>query len=174
MLFRSRFFFGTDTLTSKSSVVKRTRFHFFSEAHIGYHGTKEERSLSEGDFENVIVLSTEFYEEVIAHPIPTDFEVVRILSAAPAILDLFVWLSYRCFTARGKESIPIFGDFGLVQQIGTTEYTRPRRFRQKLAQWLRTIRLLWPECPAKISSDGLYLVIDHATAVLSKEQSAHI
>jgi hypothetical protein len=100
----------------------------------------------------------EFYEEVIAHPIPTDFEVVRILSSAPAILDLFVWLSYRCFTAHGKESIPIFGDFGLVQQIGTTEYTRPRRFRQKLDQWLQTIRLLWPECPAKISSDGLYLV----------------
>jgi hypothetical protein len=172
-IFGATIFFGTDTLTSKSSVVKRTRFNFFSEAQIWYHGTKEGRSLSEGEFENVIVLSTEFYEEVIAHPIPTDFEVVRILSSAPAILDLFVWLSYRCFTARGKESIPIFGDFGLVQQIGTTEYTRPRRFRQKLDQWLGTIRLLWPECPATISSDGLYLVIDHATAVLSREQSAH-
>jgi hypothetical protein len=34
---------------------------------------------------------------------------------APAILDPFVWLSYRCFTARGEESIPIYGDFGLVQ-----------------------------------------------------------
>src|SRR6058998_3802079 len=73
--------------------------------------------------------------------------------------------SLRCFTAKGKESIPIFGDFRLVRQIGTVEYARPRRFREKLNQWIRTIRLVWPECPAKISSDGLYLLVDHAAAV---------
>ena len=83
-------------------------------------------------FENVIVLSDEFFQEVMAHPIPTDLEAVRLLASAPAILDLFVWLSYRCFTAKSKESIPIFGVFGLVHQIGPAEYVRPRRFREKL------------------------------------------
>ena len=89
---------------------------------------------------------------------------MKLLASAPAILDLFV-CSYRCFTGKSKECIPIFGDFGLVRQIGTVEYARPRRFREKLNQWIRTIRLVWPECPAKISSDGLHLVVDHATAV---------
>ena len=80
--------------------------------------------------------------EVIAHPIPTDLEIVKFLSSAPAVLDLFVWLSYRCFTAKEKEAIPIFGPFGLVQQLGAVEYARPRKFREKLLQWLRTIRLV--------------------------------
>jgi hypothetical protein len=48
---------------------------------------------------NVIVLSEEFYEEMMAHPIPADLEAVKVLVAAPAALDLYVWLSYRCFTA---------------------------------------------------------------------------
>ena len=120
------------------------------------------------NFENVIVLSDEFFQEVMAHPIPMDLEAVRLLSAAPAILDLFVWLSYRCFTCRRKESIPIFGNFGLGRQIVSVEYARPRRFREKLDLWIGTIRLLWPECPAKISSDGRYLVIEHAAPVLSE------
>ena len=46
-------------------------------------------------YENVIVLSNEFFEEVTAHPIPADLEAVKVISSAPAVLDLFVWLSYR-------------------------------------------------------------------------------
>ena len=54
-------------------------------------------------FENVIVLSDEFYREIVAHPIPADLEAVKVLASAPAVLDLFMWLSYRCFVAKGKE-----------------------------------------------------------------------
>jgi len=60
----------------------------------------------------VIVLSDEFYREVSEHPIPADLGAVRILASAPAVLDLFVWLSYRCYTANGRESIPVFGTRG--------------------------------------------------------------
>ena len=67
---------------------------------------------------------------------------------------------------EGVETIPIFGEYGLANQIGTVEYSRPRRFRAMLEQWLRTIRVMWPECPARISSDGQGLVIQHAPAVL--------
>src|SRR5262249_16900970 len=146
----------------KAKVVHRARFNFFREAQIWYNRMTDERIVGTR-FENVIVLSDEFFQEVMAHPIPTDLEAIKVLAAAPAIVDLFVWLSSRCFTARGKESIPIFGEFGLVQQIGTVEYARPRRFREKLDQWIRTIGILWPQCPAQISADGRYLVIDHGT-----------
>ncbi len=56
-------------------------------------------------------------------------DAVKLLAASPAVLDLFMRLSYRCFTAKGTESIPLFGDFGLANQIGTTD-SRPRRFRR--------------------------------------------
>ena len=164
--FGATIFFGTDSLTSNAKVVHRARFNFFSEAQIWYHRANEDRLLGD-PYENVIVLSNEFFEEVTAHPIPTDLEAVKLLSSAPAVLDLFVWLSYRCFTSKGPERIPIFGPFGLVHQLEAVEYARPRKFREKLHQWLKTIRLVWPECPAQITADGESLSINPATSIHS-------
>jgi len=163
-IFGATIFFGTDTLTSKAKVVQRSRFNFMSEARIWYSRTPDQRALS-SDFENVIVLSDEFYQELVAHPIPNDLEAIKLLAASPAVLEHYMWLSYRCFKAKGKEMIPLFGDFGLSRQIGSVEYSRPRRFRGMLEQWLTTIRALWPECPARISSDGQSMCVMHAPAV---------
>lgn len=89
-----------------------------------------------GGFENEIVLSDEFFREVTTRSIPTDLEAAKALSCAPAALDLFMWLSYRCFTAKAEERIPIFGDFGLAAQLGSADYARPRKFRERLERWL--------------------------------------
>ena len=122
-----------------------------------------------GGFENVIVLSDEFYREVTAHSIPTDLEAAKALSSAPAALDLYMWLSYRCFTAKRQERIPIFGEFGLVAQLGSAEYARPRKFRERLDHWLDLIRCLWPGCPAQVSRDGESMLVQPAMALAAKE-----
>jgi hypothetical protein len=168
-IFGATIFFGTDTLNGKVKLVERSRFHFLREARIWYHRRPEQTVLS-SDFENVIVLSDEFYGEIIAHPIPTNLEAVKVLAGAPAVLDLFLWLSYRCFLARDEEAIPLFGPFGLAQQLGSIEYTRPRRFRAKLAQWLDTIHALWPECPARLSADGQFLLVRPGSAVRTHQR----
>jgi hypothetical protein len=49
------------------------------------------------EFENVVVLSDEFYREVSSHPLPNDLEAVKVLAGSPAVLDLYIWLTYRCF-----------------------------------------------------------------------------
>ena len=162
-IFGATMFFGTDSVTSTAKVIQRSRFNFLREAQIWYNRQPDQRVLGE-EFENIIVLSDEFYQEVIAHPIPTDLEAVKVLAAAPAVLDLFMWLTYRCFVARGPESIPIFGPYGLVAQIGSVEYSRQRRFTAKLEQWLRTIRVMWPACPARVVG-GRDLVLDHAIGI---------
>ncbi|HEX7359219.1 MAG TPA: replication protein RepA [Bryobacteraceae bacterium] len=121
-----------------------------------------------GGFENEIVLSDEFFREVTAHAIPTDLEAAKALSSSPAALDLFMWLSYRCFTAKGPERVPIFGDFGLAGQLGSTDYARPRRFRERLERWLDLVRALWPACPARIVSGGSHILIQPAAALAAK------
>ena len=87
-----------------------------SEAQIWYTRSAEQRVLS-SEFENVIVLTEDFYREVTEHPVPNDLDSVKVLASTPAVLDLYMWLSYRCFKAKGPESIPIFGQFGLVAQL---------------------------------------------------------
>ena len=84
----------------------------------------------------------------------------------PAALDLFTWLSYRCFVAKGRERVPLFGESGLVSQLGSADYSRPRKFRERLEGWLNLVRSMWPECPASIDSNGTGLYVDRANAVL--------
>jgi hypothetical protein len=167
-IFGATIFFGTDGFRGHAKVVQRSRFSFFREAQIWYSREPDQYPLSD-QFENVIVLSDEFYREITAHPIPADLEAVKVLAGAPAVLDLFMWLSYRCFVARGREAIPLLGPFGLASQIGSIEYARARRFREKLDQWLKIIRVLWPECPAHLSKDGRSLIVDRGRAVLTAE-----
>jgi hypothetical protein len=46
---------------------------------------------------------------------------------------------------------------------------RPRRFRAMLEQGLRTIGVIWPKCPARISAGGQAVSIDHGVAVGPKD-----
>jgi hypothetical protein len=95
------------------------------EARIGY-SRDPNQALLHGAFENEIVLSDEFFREVTAHSIPTDLEAAKALSSAPAALDLFMWLSYRCFTAkcateeilRAPRAMARFGSLALARLPG--------------------------------------------------------
>ena len=160
-IFGATIFFSTESSRSTATVVHRSRFSFLREAEIWYSRTNSTTTET-----NVITLSDEFYAGVSGQPIPADLEVIRLLAAAPALLDLCMGLSYRCFVAKGPEGIPLFGSFGLTQQLGCVEYSRPSRFRAMLEQWVRTIRSLWPECPAFVSADGSRLRIACRAAIL--------
>jgi hypothetical protein len=61
-----------------------------------------------------------------------------------------------------------FWNFGLASQLGSADYKRPRKFRERPERWLRPVRLLWPDCPAQISGDGGYLLIQPAVALARK------
>jgi len=166
-VFGATIFFGTDMQREKATVTHHARFNFMREARIWYSRDPNQEILP-GCFENEIVLSDEFFREITTHSIPTDLEAAKALSSSPAALDLFMWLSYRCFTAKGQERIPIFGDFGLAGQLGSADYARPRKFRERLDRWLDLVRVLWPSCPAQISWDGDDILIQHAVALAAK------
>ena len=164
-IFGATIFFGTDTQRQKAMVVHQARFSFMTEARIWYSRHSDQETLP-CEFQNEIVLSPEFFKEILDHPIPTDMEAAKALSCAPAALDLFTWLSYRCYVAKGRERVPLFGDSGLVSQLGSADYSRHRKFRERLDGWLNLVRAMWPECPAMIDSNGTGLYVDRANAVL--------
>jgi hypothetical protein len=76
-----------------------------------------------------------------------------------------MWLSYRCYVAKREERIPLFGPSGLVNQLGSVAYVRPRKVREKLQQWLALVRSMWPQCPARITDDGIGLIVAPASAI---------
>lgn len=81
-IFGATIFFGTDSTRLRARMIRRSRFNFLREAQIWYNRNGAQGVLSD-DFENVIVLSDEFFDEVMAHPIPADIEVVKVFGSNP-------------------------------------------------------------------------------------------
>jgi hypothetical protein len=107
-IFGATIFFGTDSLSGTARVVQRSRFSFFQEAQIWYSRDPQQYPISD-QFENVIVLSDEFYREITAHPIPADLEAVKVLAGAPAVLDLFLCSLTVAFWSKGERRFRCLG-----------------------------------------------------------------
>jgi Plasmid encoded RepA protein len=123
---------------------------------------KEETEQTPNDHanENVICLSEAFHQEIDQHRIPVEREVIAALAHAPGMLDFYMWVVWKSWTVGGGTAhVPLFGDCGLSSQLGTTEYSARRRFRQILNEWIVKVKALWPECPAQISQDGQFLQV---------------
>lgn len=67
-IFGATIFFGTDQTRTNSMLIQRSRFNFLREAQSWYDRGPSQPVLS-AEFENVIVLSDEFYREITEHPI---------------------------------------------------------------------------------------------------------
>jgi hypothetical protein len=69
-------------------------------------------------------------------------EVVAALAHAPGILDFYLWIVWRSWTAKGRPvSIPVLGTGGLNQQLGSQDYSLDRRFRHTIRLWLDRVKL---------------------------------
>lgn len=159
-VFGSTMFFGASEERREGHIWECTRAHFFDSMNLwGCNKT------SAGRKENSITLSPAFWQELQEHPIPVDAEVVRLLARNPGCLDLYTWLTWRCHQAKGPARVPLFGPFGLANQLGVQDYTRERKFRERIKEWLKLVRLYWPECPAAVASNGAFLELSTASAV---------
>ncbi len=121
-IFGATIFFGTDSQRVPAAVVHQVRFSFMAEARIWYSRDPEQQLLP-AECQNMIVLSDEFCRAISSHPILTDLEAAKALSSSPAALDLFTWLSYRCFTAVG-------GSGSIVWRVWAAEPARKCRLRK--------------------------------------------
>jgi hypothetical protein len=161
-VFASTIFFGTKDEFREAQVWDCSRGHFFDQMRLWF---RKENSTSGGKVDNTVTLSPPFWEELRTHPIPVDTEVVRALANNPGCLDLYTWLTWRCYQAKGTQRIPLFGPMGLASQLGVQEYARERKFRERIREWLELVRLCWPECPATVTKNGAFLQVEPATSV---------
>ena len=157
-VFATTIFFGIDDQPDGHPLADSARFHFFDKLHLWFRDHDRPPAANEAT-ENTITLSEAFYNEIDAHRIPVERDVVAALAHAPGILDFYIWLVWRSWAVNGSPAyVPLFSASGLCAQLGTTEYPA-RRFRQLIGQWLRRVKTLWPQCPVDIASDGNRLIV---------------
>jgi Plasmid encoded RepA protein. len=165
-IFASTIFFGNEGQAPTQELFTCARFCFFDRMRVWYTGENHGQKLRQSV--NRIELSEQFWREIQVHPIPAERHAVRGLANSPGCLDFYLWLSWRSHTARKIERVSLFGPAGLVHQLGSEDYGRPRDFRRTITRWLKAITLYWPECQAQLSSDGRALLIQSARAIHSR------
>jgi hypothetical protein len=158
----STIFFGTKEELREAQVWDCSRGHFFDHMRLWFG---REGSIAAAGEENTVTLSAAFWNELSNHPIPVDTEVVRALANNPGCLDLYTWLTWRCYRAKDTQRIALFGPTGLASQLGVQEYARERKFRERVRQWLELVRLSWPECPASVTKNGAFLELNQGIAL---------
>lgn len=106
----------------------------------GSRGDSEATAL----FPSVVRLSADFFDEVIAHPVPIDLDALRLLRGSPLRIDIYCWLTYRMATLRRRTEIPMaslraqFGSSNADTQNGRAQFKRD--FEKHLAQVLLVYR----------------------------------
>lgn len=163
-IFYATFFFSSDQQVGEATVIERQSFRFVRDVKLWYaeSSPSEFPAPAKARLGNAIMLSEEFWNEIQEHPIPVDLAIVRALADSPGNLDLYVWLVWRCWTAKGPATVPLFGPDGLISQLGNSAKLRNRDFRRQIVQWLKVIRQLWPECPASLTETGSCVLIKPA------------
>ena len=101
-----------------------------------------------------VVLSEEFYREIVEHPIPIDVDVLKLIKSSPLQLDLYCWLSFRMSYLKKKTLIPWSS---LASQFGSN-YSLLRKFRAALIDALKRVAIVYPGCRFEVEEGGLLLI----------------
>jgi hypothetical protein len=115
-----------------------------------------------GSWQSRLELSQKFFEYLIEHPVPIDWNAVRQLSRSSLALDLYFWLTHRISYLRQQTTVPWFGPGSLFEQLGSDykdDRFGRRAFRSKIVERLLKIREpgIWPDCHVQPSKTGLVL-----------------
>jgi Plasmid encoded RepA protein len=159
-IFAATIFFGSDGDSSGRPLFDWARFHFFDNVHLWFNRADHNSPGDSYQRANIVTLSESFYTEISQHPIPVEREAVALLANSSGALDFYVWLAWKSRTVRRHIArVPLFGDRGLINQLGCGEYSSDRFFRRKLRAWLRRMTIIWAQCPARLSEDAYCLLI---------------
>jgi hypothetical protein len=110
---------------------------------------------------STIILSADFYEELIASSVPINFDTLNLLRKSPLQMDIYIWLTYRFFSLKNETFISwkvLMHQFGSDYANGKEDSTRAKRnFKMKFLQALRKISMVYPLANVGQTNAGLVL-----------------
>lgn len=102
-----------------------------------------------------VILSDEFYREVLDHPVPVSLEAIKRLKRSPMSLDIYSWLTFRMFLLEKTTVIPWEA---LENQFGTN-FARSRDFKSKFLENLQRVHAVYPEAKVMETNSGSGLIL---------------
>ena len=96
---------------------------------------------------STIRLGEDLYQEIIAHPVPLDMNILRALKRSSLGLDLYTWLIYRTFALERPIRISwkqLYRQFGADLAKADDNLT-VQNFRKECLRELVKIKVAWPD-----------------------------
>lgn len=100
-----------------------------------------------------IVLSQDYFEDVLASPVPLYTAALKALSGSPMRLDLYVWICHR----MGTLSAPVTISWAQLETQFGAEYSQRRQFKATLIKHLEAVRVIYPRARVAVTATGLRL-----------------
>ena len=98
-------------------------------------------------WESKIELGEDFFNEIVAHPIPLDMNILRSLKRSALGLDLYLWLTYRTFALKRPLRLTwplLYRQFG-VDPAKSGDTNTVNNFRKDCLRELKKIKRAWPD-----------------------------
>ena len=108
---------------------------------------------------STIRLGEEFFNELIAHPVPLDLNTLKALKRSPLGLDLYFWLVYRTFTLKAPLTLSwrqLFRQFG-ADPLKVSKHGSVSMFRAACLRELKKIERAWPDLHYRTVTGGLVI-----------------
>jgi len=109
----------------------------------------------------LVTLGWDFFDEIIARPVPIDKRVLKALKRSPMAIDIYCWLTYRMSYLRRRTSIPWEA---LQMQFGADYGANAqglRDFRRALLKHLHAVKAVYPLANVEEAEQGLMLLPRH-------------
>ena len=107
----------------------------------------------EGLFESSVKVSEEFYNGVLAHGFPIDFDIVKLFHSQPFVLDIYFWMAYRLHTVNQKDLVENIPWAALSWQFGNISDIK--NFKRKFRSALALIQKPWSGLKANCDRHGI-------------------
>ena len=110
-------------------------------------------------WDSKIELGEKFFQEIIAHPIPLDLNILKRLKRSPLGLDLYLWLTYRTFRLKTPLTLvwqQLYRQFG-ADPAKANETNAVNAFRTDCLRELKKIKRAWPDLNYSTVTGGLVL-----------------
>ena len=108
-------------------------------------------------FNSSVVLSEDFFQEIIKRPVPLDMRALRALKGSPMALDIYSWLTYSMYSLRQEAEVPWKK---LHIQFGA-DYKRLVDFKVNFKKHLADVLLVYNEVKVMPEKGGIVLLPSH-------------
>jgi Plasmid encoded RepA protein len=109
-----------------------------------YHLWWDPKNPAQTDFwQSTVILGLDFFNEIVARPVPIDMRAMKALKTSSMALDLYCWLTYRLSYLKRQTEIP----WPLLQNQFGSDYADTKQgryeFKRKLFTQLRKVAVVY-------------------------------